>query len=121
MVPLQMAILAIALGLVAAAKDLFRVATQAIASALGPADRGVRRQPRAPLIDLGIYPGSRCQALVWPNLALSLAGFLSAADAQESDRIFPILQLTDRAVAEIDVTDGSVDDWQYIQPILLGV
>ena len=54
------------------------------------------------------------QRLVWPKIALSLAGFLSAADAQESDRIFPILQLTDRDVAEIDVTDGSVDDWQYI-------
>ena len=54
------------------------------------------------------------QRLVRPNLALSLAGFLSVADAQEPDRIFPILQLTDRDVAEIDVTDGSVDDWEYI-------
>ena len=54
------------------------------------------------------------QRFVWPNLVLSLAGMLSVADAQEPDRIFPILQLTDRDAAEIDVTDGSVDDWQYI-------
>ncbi len=54
------------------------------------------------------------QRLVWPKIALSLAGILFAADAQESDRIFPILQLTDRDVAEIDVTDGSVGDWEYI-------
>ena len=54
------------------------------------------------------------QRLVWPKLVLTLAGLLSVADAQESDRIFPILQLTDRDVAEIDVTDGSVGDWEYI-------
>ena len=54
------------------------------------------------------------QRLVWPKLVLSLAGFFSVADAQEPDRLFPILQLTDRDVAEIDVTDGSVGDWEYI-------
>ena len=54
------------------------------------------------------------QRFVWPNLVLSLAGLLSVADAQEPDRIFPILQLTDRDAAEIDVTDGSVGDWEYI-------
>ena len=54
------------------------------------------------------------QRPVWPKLALSFAGFLSVADAQESARIFPIMQLTDRDVAEIDVTDGSVGDWEYI-------
>ena len=54
------------------------------------------------------------QRLVWPKLALSLAGFLSVADAQPPDRIYPIMQLTDRDVAEIDVTDGSVEDWEYI-------
>ena len=54
------------------------------------------------------------QQPIWPKLALSLAGFLSVADAQPADRIFPIMQLTDRDVAEIDVTDGSVDDWEYI-------
>ena len=30
------------------------------------------------------------------------------------DRIYPIVQLTDRDVAEIDVTDGSVEDWENI-------
>ena len=54
------------------------------------------------------------QRLVWPKLALSLAGLLSVADAQPADRIYPIMQLTDRDVAEIDVTDGSVGDWEYI-------
>ena len=54
------------------------------------------------------------QQPIWPKLALSLAGFLSVANAQPPDRIFPIMQLTDRDVAEIDVTDGSVDDWEYI-------
>ena len=48
------------------------------------------------------------------NLALSVAGFPSVADAQPADRVYPVLQLTDSHVAEIDVTDGSVDDWEYI-------
>ena len=54
------------------------------------------------------------QQPIWLTLALSLAGFLSVANAQPPDRIYPIMQLTDRDVAEIDVTDGSVDDWEYI-------
>ena len=54
------------------------------------------------------------QRFVWLKLALSLAGFLSVADAQPADRIYPIMQLTDRDVAEIDVTDGSVEDWENI-------
>ena len=54
------------------------------------------------------------QQPVSPKLALSLAGFLSVADAQPEDRIYPIMQLTDRDVAEIDVTDGSIGDWEYI-------
>ena len=54
------------------------------------------------------------QRLAWPKLALSLTGFLSIVDAQDADRIYPIMQLTDRDVAEIDVTDGSVDDWKNI-------
>ena len=54
------------------------------------------------------------QQPIWLKLALSLAGFLSVANAQPADRIFPIMQLTDRDVAEIDVTDGSVEDWEYI-------
>ena len=54
------------------------------------------------------------QQPIWLKLALSLAGFLSVADAQPADRIYPIVQLTDRDVAEIDVTDGSVEDWENI-------
>ena len=54
------------------------------------------------------------QQPIWLKLALSLAGFLSVANAQPPDRIYPIMQLTDRDVAEIDVTDGSVEDWEYI-------
>ena len=54
------------------------------------------------------------QRPIWLKLALSLAGVLSVANAQPPDRIFPIMQLTDRDVAEIDVTDGSVEDWENI-------
>ena len=54
------------------------------------------------------------QQPIWLTLALSLAGFLSVANAQPADRIYPIVQLTDRDVAEIDVTDGSVEDWENI-------
>ena len=54
------------------------------------------------------------QPPIWLKLALSLAGFLSVANAQPPDRIYPIMQLTDRDVAEIDVTDGSVEDWENI-------
>ena len=54
------------------------------------------------------------QQPIWLKLALSLAGFLSVANAQPPDRIYPVMQLTDRDVAEIDVTDGSVEDWENI-------
>ena len=54
------------------------------------------------------------QQPIWLKFALSLAGFLSVANAQPADRIYPIMQLTDRDVAEIDVTDGSVEDWENI-------
>ena len=46
------------------------------------------------------------QQPLWSKLALSMAGFLSVANAQPPDRIYPIMQLTDRDVAGIDVTDG---------------
>ena len=54
------------------------------------------------------------QRPILPKLSLTLAGFLSVANAQPPDRIYPIMQLTDRDVAEIDVTDGSVEDWENI-------
>ena len=54
------------------------------------------------------------QPPIWLKFALSLAGFLSVADAQPPDRVYPIMQLTDRDLAEIDVTDGSVEDWENI-------
>lgn len=44
-------------------------------------------------------------------LALSLAG---NAYAHTGDRIFPIMELSDADVAEIDIDDGSVDDWVAI-------
>ena len=56
----------------------------------------------------------RMQQPIWLKLALSLAGFLSVADAQPPDRVYPVVELTDRDVAEIDVTDGSVEDWENI-------
>ena len=54
------------------------------------------------------------QRPILPKLSLTLAGFLSVANAQPPDRIYPIMQLTDRDVAEINVTDGSVEDWENI-------
>ena len=71
-----------------------------------------------PVQDTGDRPSDRritgCNNRIWLKLALSLAGFLSVANAQPPDRIFPIVELTDRDVAEIDVTDGSVEDWENI-------
>ena len=54
------------------------------------------------------------QQPTWLKLSLTFVSFLSVANAQPPDRIFPIMQLTDRDVAEIDVTDGSVEDWESI-------
>ncbi len=38
-------------------------------------------------------------------------GLLCGAEAQESERIYPFVELTDADLAQIDVTDGSVNEW----------
>ncbi len=38
-------------------------------------------------------------------------GLLCGAEAQESERVYPFVELTDADLAQIDVTDGSVDEW----------
>ncbi len=38
-------------------------------------------------------------------------GLLCGAEAQESERLYPFVELTDADLAQIDVTDGTVDEW----------
>ncbi len=38
-------------------------------------------------------------------------GLLHGAQAQESERLYPFVELTDADLAQIDVTDGSIDEW----------
>ena len=38
-------------------------------------------------------------------------GLLGGAEAQESERLYPFVELTDADLAQIDVTDGSIDEW----------
>ena len=40
-----------------------------------------------------------------------VVGLLCSAEAQESERLYPFVELTDADLAQIDVTDGSVDEW----------
>ncbi len=40
-----------------------------------------------------------------------LVGLLGGAEAQESERVYPFVELTDADLAQIDVTDGSIDEW----------
>ena len=40
-----------------------------------------------------------------------VVGLLHGAEAQESERLYPFVELTDADLAQIDVTDGSVDEW----------
>ncbi len=39
-------------------------------------------------------------------------GLLGGAEAQESERLYPFFELTDADLAQIDVTDGSIDEWK---------
>ena len=39
-------------------------------------------------------------------------GLLHGAEAQESERLYPFVELTDADLAQIDVTDGSIDEWK---------
>ncbi len=45
-----------------------------------------------------------------PIIGLVL-GLLHGAEAQESERLYPFIELTDADLAQIDVTDGSVNEW----------
>ncbi len=40
-----------------------------------------------------------------------VVGLLCSAEAQESERLYPFVELTDADLAQIDVTDGSVNEW----------
>ncbi len=46
-----------------------------------------------------------------PIIGLVL-GLLGGAEAQESERLYPFVELTDADLAQIDVTDGSIDEWK---------
>jgi hypothetical protein len=41
-------------------------------------------------------------------------GLIHPAQAQSGDRLFPIVELTDADLAQINVKDGSVEDWQQV-------
>ena len=45
-----------------------------------------------------------------PTIGL-VVGLLGGAEAQESERLYPFVELTDADLAQIDVTDGSIDEW----------
>ena len=45
-----------------------------------------------------------------PMIGLVL-GLLGGAEAQESERLYPFVELTDADLDQIDVTDGSIDEW----------
>ncbi len=40
-----------------------------------------------------------------------VVGLLRSAEAQESERLYPFVELTDADLDQIDVTDGSVNEW----------
>ncbi len=40
-----------------------------------------------------------------------VVGLLRSAEAQEGERLYPFVELTDADLAQIDVTDGSIDEW----------
>ncbi len=40
-----------------------------------------------------------------------VVGLLHGAQGQESERVYPFVELTDADLAQIDVTDGSIDEW----------
>ena len=49
--------------------------------------------------------------LIAVGVAVLLLGLVSSSRAQQSERVYPIVELTDEEVALIDVKDGSIDDW----------
>ncbi len=40
-----------------------------------------------------------------------VVGLLRGTEGQESERLYPFVELTDADLAQIDVTDGSIDEW----------
>ena len=52
--------------------------------------------------------------LITVGVADLLLGLASRSEAQQSERLYPIFELTDEDVALIDIKDGSIDDWLEI-------
>ena len=46
------------------------------------------------------------------QLTSLVMGLLCVAEAQESERLYPFVELTDADLAQINVTDGSIDEWK---------
>ena len=49
--------------------------------------------------------------LIVMGVAGLLLGLVYSSGAQQSERVYPIFELTDEDVALIDVMDGLIDDW----------
>ena len=53
---------------------------------------------------------------VWAHasLCLLIAGSVLCLPAQTGAQIYPIFELTDAQLAELDFNDGSLDDWEQL-------
>ena len=49
--------------------------------------------------------------LIIIGIVALLLGLIRNSGAQQSDRVYPIIELTDEDVARIDMKDGSIEDW----------
>ena len=49
-------------------------------------------------------------------LALHLVAAGRPAQAHWGDRVYPVYELTESMLRDIDVTDGLIDEWQEIGP-----
>ena len=58
-------------------------------------------------------------------IAVGVAGLLlvNSSQAQQSERVYPIFELTDEDVAMIDIKDGYIDDWEEVvgEPTLTAI
>ena len=52
--------------------------------------------------------------LIAVGVAGLLLGVAGSSEAPQSERVYPIFELTDEELAQIDVKDGSVEDWEEI-------
>ena len=52
--------------------------------------------------------------LIAVGVAGLLLGLISISQAQQSERIYPFVELTDEDVALIDIKDGSIGDWEEV-------